>query len=102
MPPLGRDRAIELVKQGKLPIWFGSPHPIVAIVEQDSVFRIRGLVIDDAEARAAGEQARARGEPWMPESYYALGKPTGKIYAEALSRDELIEQMRTMSWPTSW
>lgn len=102
MAPLGRDRAIQLVKDGKLPIWFGSPHPIVAIVEQDGVFRVRQLVIDDAEARAAGEQAIASGKPWMPEHHYALGKPTGTIYAEARSRAELVEQMRTMSWPASW
>lgn len=102
MAPLGRDRAIELVKQGKLPIWFGSPHPTVAIVEQDGVFRVRELVIDEAEARAASEQALARGKSWMPESYYALGKPTGKIYAEARSRDELIDQMRAMKWPADW
>jgi hypothetical protein len=102
MPPLGRDRAIELVKQGKLPVWVGSPHPTVAIVEQDGVFRVRELVIDEAEARASSEQARARRESWMPEHYYALGKPTGKIYAEARSRDELIDRMRAMDWPASW
>ena len=100
--PLGRDRAIDLVKQGKLPLWFGSPHPTVAAVEQDGVFRIRQLVIDEAEARAASEQARANRRPWMPEQYYELGKPTGEIYAEARSREELIEQMRTMDWPASW
>jgi hypothetical protein len=102
MPPLGRDRAIQLVKEGKLPIWFGSPHPTVAIVEQDGVFRVRRLVIDEAEARAAGEQALASGRPWMPENYYALGKPTGEIHAEARSRDELIEKLRTMPWRADW
>jgi hypothetical protein len=100
--PLGRERAIERVAKGQLPFWFGSPHPTVAIVEQDGVFRIRQLVIDEAEARAAGERAIAKGESWMPEHHYALGKPTGKIFAEAASRKELIEQMRAMSWPESW
>jgi hypothetical protein len=100
--PLGRERAIQLVAQGKLPIWFGSPHPTVAIVEQDGVFRIRRLVIDEAEARAASEAARAAGRSWMPEQYYDLGKPTGPIHAEARSRDELIEQMRAMDWPADW
>ncbi len=102
MAPLGRDRAISLVKQGKLPIWFGSPHPTVAIVEQDGVFRVRQLVIDEAESRAAGEQALASGQSWMPEHHYALGKPTGTIYAEARSRAELIDRMRAMDWPASW
>jgi hypothetical protein len=100
--PLGRDRAIQLVKQGQLPLWFGSPHPTVAVVEQDGVYRVRQLVIDPAEARAASERAIANREPWMPEHHYALGKPTGTIYAEGRTRAELIEQMRTMTWPASW
>jgi hypothetical protein len=100
--PTGRARAIEHVAKGELPFWFGSPHPTVAIVEQDGVFRIRQLVIDEAEARAASERALAKRESWMPEHYYALGKPTGTIFAEAATREELIEQMRTMSWPASW
>ena len=100
--PLGRERAIQLVAQGRLPIWFGSPHPTMAVVEQDGVFRIRRLVIDEAEARAAGERALAGGGSWMPENYYALGKPTGPIHAEAPSREALIEQMRTMNWPAGW
>jgi hypothetical protein len=100
--PLGRDRAIELVKQGKLPFSFGSPHPTMTVIEQDGVFRIRQLVIDEAESRAAGERALASGQPWMPEHHYALGKPTGKIYAEAWSREELIEKMEMMDWPRSW
>jgi len=102
LPPLGRDRAIELVTQGELPLWFGSPHPTVAVVEQDGVLRIRELVIDPAEARASSERARARGEPWMPEHYHGLGQPTGTIYAEARSREELIAQMRVMDWPATW
>jgi len=102
MAPLGRDRAIQLVREGKLPIWFGSPHPTVAIVEQDGAFRVRQLVIDEAEARASSAAALAAGRSWMPEHYYALGKPTGTIYAEARSRDELIEQLRAMDWPAGW
>ena len=100
--PLGRNRAIELVKQGNLPLRFGSPHPTMAIVEQDGVFRIRQLVIDEAEARAARERSLASGGSWMPEHHYALGKPTGKIHAEAWSREELIEKMETMNWPRDW
>lgn len=99
---LGRDRAIQLVKQGKLPFSFGSPHPTVAVVEQDGVFRIRQLVIDEAEARAARERAFASGGSWMPEHHYALGKPTGTVHAEGQTREELIEKMRTMTWPASW
>jgi hypothetical protein len=100
--PLGRKAAMDLVARGRIPLSFGSPHPTVAIVEQDGKLRIRELVVDDAEARAAGEAARAKGEPWMPESYYALGKPTGRIHAEASTREELLETMRTMEWPADW
>jgi hypothetical protein len=100
--PLGRDRAIQLVKQGKLPFSFGSPHPAVAVVQQDDVFRLRQLVIDETEARTASERALAGGGMWMPEHHYALGKPTGTIYAEGRTREDLIEKMRTMDWPASW
>ncbi|HEY2365294.1 MAG TPA: hypothetical protein VGH87_02870 [Polyangiaceae bacterium] len=100
--PLGRDAAIELVLTGKLPIWFGSPHPHTAIVEQDGVFRIRELVVDPAEADASQKAAFAKHESWMPEHYYALGKATGAIHVEAKTRDELVQKMKTMAWPGDW
>ena len=101
--PLGRDRAIALVEQGRFPITFGTPPSVVAVVEQEGKFRIRELVIDRGEAEAAAAAAgRARTPSWMPEHHYALGKPTGKIFAEAATRDELIAAMRTLSWPDSW
>ena len=100
--PLGRERAIQLVKQGKLPIWIGSPHPTVMIVEQEGLLRVRELVIDEAEARAASERALARGGSWMPEQYYALGRPTGTICVEAKTREQLLERLREMPWPESW
>lgn len=102
VPPLGRKRAIELVEAGTLPLPFGSPHPHTMILEQDGRFRIRQLLVDEAEARASSEAARAAHQSWMPEHYYALGKPTGTIYADAASRDELVAVMRTMEWPASW
>ena len=100
--PLGRDAAIELVLTGKLPIWFGSPHPHTAIVEQDGVFRIRGLEVDPAEEEASRTAAFAKNESWMPENYYALGKPTGTIHLDAKTRDELVAKMKTMTWPSDW
>lgn len=101
--PLGRERAIQLVKDGPLPISLGSPHPAVQIIEQEGKFRIRELVVDRAGAEAAASAAgRARSPSWMPEHYYALGRPTGKIFAEAESRAELARLMGTMSWPESW
>ena len=102
MAPIGRDGAIKLVEAGRFPISFGSPHPTVAIVEEDGLFRIRRLVIDEAEASEAGRAAIAAGRGWMPENYYALGKPTGEVFAEATSREGLIEKMRTMKWPRDW
>jgi hypothetical protein len=101
--PLGRARAIELVKQGELPITFGSPHPTVSIVQQEGKFRIRELVVDQHAAETAAVAAkRARSPSWMPEHYYALGTPSGKIFAEASSRAELVEVMSTMTWPADW
>ena len=102
VPPLGRAQAMKLVAKGKIPFQFGSPHPMVAVVEQDGVFRIRALVVDEAEANAASEEAQADGEPWMPEHHYALGRPTGKVFVEAASRDELLKRMKTMEWPPDW
>ena len=101
--PTGRARAIQLVQEGSLPISLGSPHPIVLVVEQEGKFRIRELVVDRAAAEAAASSARrARSPSWMPEHDYALGAPTGTIFAEAASRAELVELMATMTWPDAW
>jgi hypothetical protein len=101
--PLGRERVIALVESSPLPVSFGSPHPRVMVVEQEGRFRIRELVIDRAEAEAAVVAAtRARTPSWMPEHHYALGKPTGRIFAEAESRAELLDLMRSMDWPADW
>ena len=72
--PVGRARALAAVRAGTLPLWMGSPHPFVAIVEQDDRFRVRRLVVDDAEADAARTAALAAGRGWMPEArqYLAL------------------------------
>lgn len=100
--PLGRDAAIRLVLTGKLPIWFGSPHPHTAIVEQDGVFRIRQLLVDPMEEEASRNEAFAKQQSWMPENHYSLGKPTGTIHAEAKTREDLVATMKTMSWPNDW
>lgn len=102
MAPLGRRAAIDLVRRGQLPVWFGSPHPHVMILEQDAKFRIRALVVDPVKSATAGKAAIARGQGWMPEQHYALGQPTGQIFAEASSADELIVKMRDMTWPDDW
>lgn len=86
-----------------MPISLGSPHQTAAIVEQDGKFRIRELVVDHSEAEAAADAARRSRTPsWMPEHYYALGKPTGQIFIEAATRAELVDVMRTMTWPAHW
>jgi hypothetical protein len=100
--PLGKKKAMELVKKGKLPIQFGTPHPLFAIVEQEGKLRIRELVVDPVESRVQGEAALTRGESWMPEHHYALGKPTGRIFLEAATASELLEQMEEMDWPKEW
>ena len=102
MAPLGRDAAVKLIREGKLPIWFGSPHPMVMILEQDGVFRVRQLVIDQAKAKADNQAALAAGRSWMPEHYYALGEPTGTIYLEAPTREALIDGVMTMTWEPHW
>ncbi len=102
LPPLGRARAVQLVRDGALPFTFGSPHPTVAVLHQDGVYRIRGLVVDPGEAQASRDHALAAGESWMAEHYYALGVPTGAIHIEASSIPELLAAMETMPWPHDW
>jgi hypothetical protein len=100
--PVGRAHAIQLVTKSDLPIQLGSTRKVM-VVEQDKVFRIREVVIDQAEITAATNAAgRTRSPSWMPTHHYALGRPTGEILAEAASREELIEVMRTMPWPEDW
>jgi len=101
--PVGRERAIQLAQESPLPIQLGSPHPTALIVQQDGKFRIRELVIDrDAAEAAAAASQRTRSPSWMPEHYYSLGKPTGKIFAEAATKAELVTMMSTMTWPENW
>lgn len=101
-PRTSRERAIELVESGHLPLWLGTPHPGVQILEQDGRYRIRQLVIDEAEAHAAGKAAMASGGGWSPEQHYSLGRPTGSIFVDAATKDELVALMRTMVWPDYW
>ena len=100
--PLGRKRAIKLVRAGRLPIQLRSPPTHVAIVEQDGVFRIRALVVDRAKADRASREALANGESWMPEHHYGLGEPTGEIHVEAATRAALVAEMEAMEWPSDW
>ena len=100
--PLGRTGAIKLVADGKIPFRFGSPHPMIAVVSQDGVLRIRALVVDPAEAEAAREKALAERGMWMPEHHYALARPTGEIFVEAATTEDLLDRMRTMPWPDDW
>jgi hypothetical protein len=100
--PLGKNRVLALLRAGKLPFSFGSPHPVVAVLEQHGMFRVRGLGVDPDEAKAAAEAAMAKGGSWMPEQYYALGKPTGRIFIEAPTRDELAAKIEAYPWPREW
>ena len=99
--PAGREHAIELLSNSSLPIYLGSPHPRVAIVEQEGVFRIRDLQKDEA-GRVEVSNQRRRSPSWMPEHYFTLGRPTGKVHVEAESREALAAMMATMEWPDGW
>ena len=100
--PTGKAQALSLFDRGKLPIHLGSPHAKVAIVEQDGVFRIRELVADPEEVRAASDTARLKRQSFLPEHVEALAKPTGKIFLEAKTRDELHAPLAEYSWPRDW
>src|SRR5512134_191903 len=100
--PLGKNRVLALLRAGKLPCSFGAPHPFIAVLEQDGVFRVRELVVDPGEAEAAAKAAMAQGGNWMPEQYYALGKPTGRVFIEAPTRDALAEKIEAYPWPREW
>ncbi|MBK9035307.1 MAG: hypothetical protein IPL61_29315 [Myxococcales bacterium] len=102
IPPVGRARALAAVRAGDLPLWLGSPHPFVAIVEQDGVIRIRALVVDPAEAEAARTASLAAHGHWLPEQHYELGRPTGPIHLEAATRAELAAAIEAMPWPERW
>ncbi len=100
--PLGRNHVLALLRAGKLPFSFGSPHPFVAVLAQDGVFRVRELVVDTGEAEAAARVAMAERGMWMPEQHYALGKPTGRVFIEAPTRDALAEKIEAYPWPREW
>lgn len=93
---------MQLVREGRLPFDFGSPHPFVMCLEQEGMFRIRGLESDAEAEREAMEKALANGWSWQPENAAALQRPTGRIYAEAGTREGLLAIMETMEWPNEW
>lgn len=94
---------MQRVARGELPFDFGSPHPHVMILEQDGKFRIRALVVDPADVKKARAPGGVfAGDMFLPEQYYELGRPTGKIYVETNTRDELLARMRDMKWPADW
>lgn len=100
--PLGKNGVIARVRAGKLPFSFGSPHPVVAVLEQEGFFRVRELVVDPAEASAAMKAAMAARQPWTPERHYALGKPTGRVFIEAWTREALVDAIEAYRWPDEW
>jgi hypothetical protein len=98
LAPMGKKRLLALLAEHGPPVDFGSPHPHVAVVAQDGVFRVRALVVDPADV----EKARAAGGSFMPEHYYALGKPTGTIHLEAPTLEELKTKIEVFAWPNDW
>ncbi len=101
MAPVGKEGALRELRAGR-GAWLGSPHPTVAILEQDGVWRIRQLVVDpEDESREHQRSMREKGM-WMPEQYFALGKPTGQIFVEAPTRDAMITAVEQMDWPHDW
>lgn len=99
---MGKQYALGRLRAGALPVTLGAPHPFVAIVEQDGLFRVRQLVVDEAESRRAFEEARAANRPFMPEQHYALGKPTGRVFYEAPTREALAALLEGIEWPRDW
>lgn len=103
LAPLGKKGLLALLKKGRLPVSLGSPHPHLAAVEQDGVFRLRALVVDRAEEEAAHARAMADGGSWMPEHYYALGRPTGAVLLEAPTLEALCQLIEAKEpWPADW
>lgn len=99
---MGKQYALSRLRAGALPVLLGAPHPFVAIVEQDGVFRVRQLVVDPAESRRALDEAMAARRSFQPEHHYALGKPTGRIFHEAPTRDALVALLEGLEWPRDW
>jgi hypothetical protein len=99
---MGKQYALSRLRAGALPVTLGAPHPFVAIVEQDGVFRVRELVVDQAASRRAFEAARAAGRSFQPEHHYALGQPTGRIFYEAPTLEALAALLEGIEWPREW
>ena len=100
--PLGKNRALALVRASKLPFTCGSPHPVVCVLEQEGRYRVRELLVDPAEATRAMTAALAAGRGWTPEQHYALGKPTGRVFIEAETEAGLAEAIEAYPWPHEW
>jgi hypothetical protein len=100
---MGKQGLIRELKKGNVPLTFGSPHPHMGVAEQDGVFRLRKLVINQEKAKADSEAARAARRSWMAEHYYALGEPIGEVMIEAPTLKELIAKIEAYEpWPRDW
>ena len=66
------------------------------------MFRVRQLIADDAEVKAAAEAAFRNRQPFQPEHVEAMAKPTGKIFLEAKTRDALLAALESYDWPADW
>ncbi|MFT3696332.1 MAG: hypothetical protein QM831_24545 [Kofleriaceae bacterium] len=102
MAPVGKAGALAQLRAGRDEVWLGSPHPFVMIVEQAGVWRIRDLVVNPEDEQRERAKSLAAGRGWMPEQYYGLGKPTGKIHLEAANRDAMIAAIEKLDWPKNW
>jgi hypothetical protein len=100
---MGKQGLIRQLQNGNVPFTFGSPHPHMGVAEQDGVFRLRKLVINQQKAMADSLAARAAGRSWQPEHYYGLGEPIGEVMLEAPTLKELIAKIEAYEpWPQNW
>ncbi len=78
---------------------FGSPHFQFGVVAESGLYRLRRLEYDSKAGDAYAEQARAKGEPFMPEHAEMFMVPTGEVLLEAPTLDGLIEKLEAGPWP---
>ena len=99
---VSREQLLELLRDPRAEKGFevslGENHPSAVVRnEDDGLWVIRELQIDEPAARKAGEAALAAGESWMPEHVDAFKRPA-QVVVSGASAAELASAIETIDW----
>lgn len=94
-----REAVLEALRawRPKVPITIGRYEPQVVIDRRDGSWVLLPLVMNHERAKAAGEEALARGGMWMPEMTWRFLEEGPPLVAHA-DKGDFIDAIAAMPW----